>query len=103
MICIFAIFAGISIGKSDIRFDEERSSIRGSLDGSSRTEGAQRDVRVMRFVDRGVFFRSPQTRFVEFLPWDDIKQVGQLRAIHWTEQGGRELFGIAPAKSPVAK
>ena len=102
-ICVLAFFAGISSGKSDMRFDEERSSIRGSLDGSSRTEGAQRDVRVMRFVDRGVFFRSPQTRFVEFLPWDDIKQVGQSKPIHWTEQSGRQLFGFAPTKLPDVK
>ena len=87
---------GLSQGDFDMKSGTVMS-IKGGFDS------ADRDVRAMRFVDRGVFFRKPGTAQIEFVPWDEVKGVRYEGAPHWTVQSGRQLFGYEPASLPDAK
>ena len=95
-ICIVAFNFGLISGGSDM-VDGITMSIKGGVTDSVR------EVRIMRFVDRGAFFREPGTTFVEFVPWDELKGAKYKGAVHWTGQSGLQLLGLEAIKQPDEK
>jgi hypothetical protein len=53
-------------------------------------------VYMLRYFDRGILMRTPDTDRIEFVPWDDVKSVSQSQASKWRYMTLPEYVGRQP-------